>query len=119
MLFNEEPDMDKGIIAISNVFNVIEKIINESKTSNYFEIPATSPLFLARLGQYKGTISILKAIGFQLSNKPQIGLIYTLKNTPSVFKTAQTYKRMLIEFIELLKECRIKEQFSPDYIFAV
>jgi hypothetical protein len=118
VLNDPEVDIDKTLFtfnAISKIFMIYMKQAKQGMKR--FEISASSSYFLGRIGEYPRAVRFLNDIGFQLVSKPFIGLMLSLKSTGTNYKRSRIFHEKLEDMLKVLKECRIKEQFVPDYCF--
>ena len=115
-MFDEEPDVDKIILALNSVKTILENCKAQgSKESKMIELSANSSYFLGRIGGYEGTLNLLKDVGFDLHSKPFTGLTFSMKFTQENRKKVNEYISLLKTSIEQIMQARTNEQFLPDY----
>lgn len=113
-----ESDIDKTFFTLNAISKIFLQYVKEAKSGNKkFELSASSSYFLGRVGEYARAVKFLNDLGFQLVSKPFIGLVLTLKSSNQNFQRAKIFSVKLDEMLKILKACRIKEQFVPDYNF--
>ena len=95
---------------------ILQNYIKEYEAgTDKIEIPASSSYFIGRIGGYPKALMLLSTINFQLESKPYAGLCFSIHSTRKTYEKASSYLNFLKDFISVLKECRINEQFLPDY----
>lgn len=115
-MFDEEPDVDKIILALNSLKTILENCKAQGSTeSKLIELCANSSYFLGRIGGYEGALNILKDVGFYLHSKPFTGLIFSMKFTQENRKKVNEYIPLLKTSIEKIMNARTNEQFVPDY----
>jgi hypothetical protein len=103
-------------LTIHAIKGVLEEYTKEYVAgSRVIEVPASSSYFIGRIGGYSEAVVFLRDLGFELSSKPFMGLVFSIKPTSKKFKQVKQFIGLTEEFIAVLKNCRIAEQFVPDY----